>query len=117
MSERRPPVTQAPEPPAQQYKALDRNAGGFGCAVDGAVVVERLLEAHRRQAYRDGYRQATADLRAMLVWIAEEALRRHGGAGDSAAQTRKTVYAFVEELERRVERLPHSPFVEGGLGI
>ena len=74
-----------------------------------------ILEASRREGFDEGYQRAARDLLASLVFNAEEFLRDHP---QRTAELRKVLYAFVERLERQVDRnANHRGVFEGGLGI
>jgi hypothetical protein len=84
--------------------------------LDADDVLGGVIEAYRREGFDTGYRRATLDLLSAMVLNAEEFL--HEQPGDAARKLRPTLYAFIERLERQVERDAQSHrYVEGGLGI
>jgi hypothetical protein len=60
--------------------------------------LDDLLEIYRRHGFDAGYHQALRDQLEGLVQQAEDFLRSR--AGDES--TRRTVYRFVEQLERQL---------------
>lgn len=76
-----------------------------------AIAFTEVFEAFGIEGYRCGYRGALHNLLASLVPLAEEHLR-------SAPAARANVYAFIEFLERRIERASSDAgYVADGLGI
>ena len=78
-------------------------------------VLAGVIEAYRRGGFDAGYQRATQDLHANLVLISEEFLREQASSGQ---ELRKVLYAFVDRLERQLDRNARThAYVEGGLGI
>lgn len=83
---------------------------GRSCGAMEAAIADRLIEQYRQQVQRIGYAKAINDMRAMLVWIAEQYLKEH-------PDKRKEVYFMVSHFEKAMVNLPRNDYVEGGLGI
>lgn len=82
-------------------------------APDGTVcdVFPGDLETYGDGGYRRGYDGALRNMLASLVPLAEEHLR-------STPVARRNVYAFIEFLERHIERISSdAAYVTDGLGI
>lgn len=76
-----------------------------------------IIASYRSDGFEKGYKRASADLLACLVYNSEQFLREHA-ASQEPADLRKVLYAFVDRLERQLDRNAQSRgYVEGGLGI
>ena len=77
----------------------------------GKSALTNIFEVCDSDGYRRGYSGALENLLASLVPLAEEHLRSEPAA-------RRTVYAFIEFLERHLERASsEAAYVADGLGI
>ena len=76
-----------------------------------------VIETYRRDGFDAGYQQATRDLLACLVLNSEQFLQERP-QGALPQDVRRLLYAFVDQLERQLDRnLRTRGYVEGGLGI
>jgi len=78
-------------------------------------VLGGVIEAYRREGFDAGYQRATQDLLACLVLSSEQFLCEQASSGQ---ELRRVLYAFVDRLERQLDRNAQAHgYVEGGLGI
>lgn len=75
-----------------------------------------IIDAYRREGFDAGYERATQDLLACLVANSEEFLHEQQFR-QSGKELRRVLYAFVDRLERQLDRNWQSHGFEGGLGI
>jgi hypothetical protein len=79
-------------------------------------ILPSLVSAYQERGFEAGYSRGVNDALAAVLEAAEEFARLRP---ESAAETRKVLYAFSEFLERHVRQAP--PYVESefvdGLGI
>lgn len=79
--------------------------------IKSSGVISVMVDAYGDDGYRRGYEGAMRNLLAALVPLAEQHLQ-------SAPSARRNVYAFIEFLERRIERISSDAgYVTDGLGI
>lgn len=91
-------------------------AANFIEPAEPVAVMGGMFEAYHREGFELGYRHASSELLARLVLAAEEVL--HEQPASAQPQLRKTLYAFVDRIERELTRTSAAnDFVEGGLGI
>jgi hypothetical protein len=79
-------------------------------------VLPNLVSAYHERGYEAGYARGVNDTLAAVLEATEDFVRLRP---DSAAETRRLLYAFSEFLEEQVRRTPHHAeheFVDG-LGI
>ena len=104
-------------PPATDF---DPDADGSGKSAkesaESTGILGAVIDAYREEGYERGYARASQDVLDSLVAVAERFLRE--AHGDEAG-SRKTVYAFVEFLEREIQAASGdvAGYVSGGLGI
>lgn len=82
---------------------------------DGSVIINAISRKTGNRGFDHGYRQATFDLLASLVFRSEEFLRQQPG---DTRELRKHLYTFVDRLEHQlIDGLEQRGIVEGGVGI
>jgi hypothetical protein len=118
-------TTRSPNPALQLFGPIDVfDLGNLPVLLEA----EPPRDVRELDAYDAGYTQAVRDQLASLVLLAETFLRDEAlkpVREPAANPARRTVYAFVDHLERQLGRMsPDSGFterrtneVEGGLGI
>jgi hypothetical protein len=86
-------------------------------ANDNADFLGHVIDTYRREGFDAGYQKASRDLLACLVLNSEQFLSERP-EGPARQELRRVLYAFVDRLERQLDRnWRERGFVEGGLGI
>jgi hypothetical protein len=86
-------------------------------ANDNAEFLGQVIDAYRHEGFDAGYQQATRDLLECLVLNSEQFLSERP-EGTTRQELRRVLYAFVDRLERQLDRnCRERGYVESGLGI
>jgi hypothetical protein len=73
-------------------------------------IISLVLSSTRREGFDAGYRRALTEVLSSSVFIAEQALQETADVGD----VRRTLYRFIELLEKETLRAQHDEsFIEG----
>jgi hypothetical protein len=72
-----------------------------------------VVASARREGFDAGYRRALSEVLASSVFVAEQALQETADAAD----VRRTLYRFIELLEKETLRSQHEESFIEGLGI
>ncbi len=104
-------------PPATDFDPhADESGTSAEESAESTGILGAVIDAFREEGYERGYARASQDVLDSLVAVAERFLRQSPGDDPGA---RKTVYAFVEILEREIQAASGdvAGYVSGGLGI